>query len=129
MRPEFDERDNVLRRKYAAALDEIKTLRVGDFVRFACGTIRRISHIWSWDGLPAESVQTSCDGYGFHLGNGYVSFSGTLFRGVHESTLTLTNELRVGRVWIWHHGMPGAGCGVETTIPFRVYTCTETAPE
>lgn len=130
MRPQFDDRDNALRLKYATALDAIPGPRVGDWIRFACGIVRRVSYVWRFeDAALADSIQTSCDGYGFHLGDGFVSFSGSLYRGVHERTLTLTNERRDGRVWLWHHGMSGADCGVETTIPFRVYTCSENAPE
>ncbi len=91
---------------------------------FADGIERRISHVWE-----GESVQTSGEGYGYYLGDGYVSFSGSLFRGVHPSTLTDAGETREGRVWFFHHDHAQAHNGVEGVATFRVFRCSESAPD
>lgn len=136
-RPHEDERDATALERMSALLvdDEWPHPRVGDWIVFACGTARRVSHVWDFDDEPEESwgYQTSLEGYGYHLGDSgtqaYVSFSGSLYQSVKRNTLKLTNETRDGRVWFWHHGYQGPNCGVESTAPFRVYTCTENAPE
>lgn len=120
----FDDRDALLVASRRVALDAVAGPRVGDFVIFADGVTRRISHVWDcWEDMPA-SVQTSDDG-SYYLGDGYVSMSGGLHPGIPSDTLTLTDELRPGAVWIFHHDLWGAGRGVETEIPFRVFTTTE----
>lgn len=96
--------------------------RVGDYVRFADGVLRRISHHWG------DSVQTSDSG-SYYLGNGYVSMSGSLFHSVPIETLTLTDEELPGWVWIFHHDYPTADGGVSAHPPFRVFTCALTAPK
>lgn len=111
-----------------ANLDAREGPRVGDFVRFACSTVRRISYHWrddaGWDG----GVQTSDTG-SYHLApSGYVSMSGSLFTCVPTESLTLTDETREGSVWIWDGGFAGAGRAVHYLVPFRVYDCARDAP-
>ena len=127
--PTFDDRD-------AAILAQSQTLfdrcadrpRNGDFVRFACGTLRRVSHVWAWSDTPrAEwSYQTS-DGGSWYFEGGVCSFSGGLHAGVPHDTLRDTGETREGSVWFFHHNWSGAGRGVECKARFRVYDCTEVA--
>ncbi len=110
--------------------------RVGDYVRFVNTpdenkgtdyTERRVSHVWRGeDGLP-ESIQTSRGG-SYYLGNGYVSMSGSLFRGVPARTLARTDEKRAAPVWFFHHDRWQAHNAVHAEILFRIYTCTEEAP-
>jgi hypothetical protein len=129
-RPVLDERDAAFIAAAMASLDALEGPRVGDFVRFACGTLRRISHAWD------DGPQTS-DGGSWHLGRvgkgwddegrGFVSFSGSLHRTVPWSTLTRTDERRLGLIWTFHHDHACAHNGVTTSVPFRVYTCTERA--
>ena len=124
----LDERDRqiVWERRHSTELTEGP--RVGDYVDFADGITRRVSHVWDVaDWGDTAGVQTS-DGGSFYLGNGYVSFSGGLYRSVNMGTLTDTGEVRPGRVWIFHHDWAMADNGVDVTIPFRVYRCTENAP-
>lgn len=129
MRPEFDERDAEIRATRLAAFEKIPGPRVGDFIEFADGVTRRISYM-TWEGGP----QTSGGG-SWYLGEGWtkeeahVSFSGSLFRSVPPDTLTLTDELRDGLVWFFHHGFAQADNAVHTEIPFRVFRCSLSAPE
>lgn len=130
MRPQFDERDEELCRRNMEEYDKLPGPRVGDWVIFADGIERRISYIWKFDDEPkVYGIQTSQEGYGFHLGFGYISFSGSLFNSVDGNTLTRTYQKRNGRIWMFHHGFAMAHNGVETTVPFRVYCCSESAPK
>lgn len=126
--PELDERDRQIMRERRDSIELIEGPRVGDYVEFADGITRRVSHVWSTeDWGDTAGVQTS-DGGSFYLGNGYVSFSGSLCTLVRMGTLTLTNERRPGRAWFFHHDWAMRDNGVDVTIPFRVYRCTESAP-
>src|SRR5262245_57596435 len=99
-RPEFDERDNQIRKVRSAAFDKIQGPRCGDFIKFRDGVTRRISHVWEFQ---PRTVQTS-DGGSWHLGEGwtpdeaYVSFSGSLYRSVPADSVILSDEIREGRV-------------------------------
>lgn len=121
--PVLDERDTAILARRTAMLDADTDLRVGDFVRFADGTLRRVSHIWRDEQDRPESVQTS-NGGTYYLGDGYVSMSGGLYRGVPASTLSLTAESRDGWVWFFHHDWTRAHNGVDVMVPFRVYECS-----
>lgn len=115
---EMSERDAAILAERVEALDAIAGPRVGDFVRFADGTMRRASHDWF-----GESMQTSTGG-SFYLGKGYVSFSGSLFHGVSPETLTDTGERKDGRVWFFHNDYATAGGGVDAVVSFRVFECS-----
>ena len=75
MRPQFDERDRAILEARSNAFHQHTTPQVGDFVIFADGTERRISHNWG------DEVQTSDDG-SFYLGDGYMSFAGSLYTSI-----------------------------------------------
>jgi hypothetical protein len=126
----LDERDGATVAERMARLDERSGPRVGDFLRFANGVERRISHYWGAEpDVPGwrAGVQTS-DGGSWHLGEGGCSFSGGLYPLVALDTLTDTGETRNGSAWIFHHGHRCAGGGVDFLAPFRVFTCSEEAP-
>ncbi len=118
----LDDQDREILRRNFNALEEIAGPRVGDFVRFADGTLRQISHDWDEYG-----VQTS-DGGSWYLEEGYVSFSGGLYGCTPTEALTLTRERREGNVWFFHHNYRTAGGGVHAWVPFRVYESTEQPP-
>lgn len=122
-----DARDEAILSERVAALDARQGHRVGDFVEFADGTVRRISHVWEGvndDG--SDSVQTS-DGGSYYLGRGYVSMSGGLYLGVSSTTLTPADEARMGGVWFFHHDYHRASNGVTALVPFRVFSCSQEA--
>lgn len=127
MRPTFDDKDAAIRQKNLVAFDDRQGPRVGDFIIFADGVTRRISHKWDFQGERETDYQTS-DGGSWYFGEGYCEFSGGLYGPVPESTLTPTEEKRDGAVWFFHHNFAQADNGVHTTIPFRVYTCSLPAP-
>lgn len=118
----LDERDRTIRDVRVAKLDTIQGPRCGDYVRFTCGTIMRISHLYP------DAFQVSAGG-SWYLGDGYVSFSGGLFRGAPLDTLTRLDETKDGRCWFFHRDLWAAGNGLDTLVPFRVYACAVPSPE
>jgi len=132
MRPTFDDRDTATLAGRVAALDLDPYPREGDYVIFADGCTRRISHVGHWGERlgddPLDGIQTSDDG-SFYIGHGHVSFSGGLYPAVRPTTLTLTDERRNGPVWFFHHNVAGADNGVTASISFRVYRCSQKAPQ
>jgi hypothetical protein len=127
MRPTFSERDGEILARRAAQLAE-NPINVGDFVRFADGVVRRVSYIWpdiSDDDSHHRpgSIQTT-DGGSFYLGDGYVSFSGSLYIGVPFNTLTNTGDTHDGQAWFFHHDHACADNGVYFTTKFRVWHCS-----
>lgn len=126
---QLDDRDCTIIADRVAQLDGQPRVRVGDYVDFADGVTRRVSHVYeaaSECDLQA-SVQTSDDG-SFYLDSGRVTFSGSLYPGVPTEALTLTRERRRGRIWIFHHDRWGAYNRVSSQIEFRVFACARPAP-
>ena len=124
---DLDERDRQILWERRHSIELADEPRNGDYVIFADGTTRRVSHVYGADWGDMAGVQTS-DGGSFYLGNGYVSFSGSLYPSVKMTTLTLTAEQRPGSAWFFHHDWAMRDNGVDVTIPFRVYRCTENPP-
>jgi hypothetical protein len=120
--PELDETDRRILADRRATFDALSGPRCGDYVRFACGRLRRISHLWD------DGVQTSHSG-SWYLGQGFADFSGSLFSSVPNSTLQLTDELQDGEFWFFSHDCWQAHNGVDFTMPCRVYSCSRPAPE
>lgn len=125
----LDQIDRTILNDRLNKLAKIPGPRVGDYVRFADGVERRIAHDWAmFDG----GLQTADDRFGpmtFYLDSGFCSYSGGLRNQVPRETLTLTEETKLGSVWFFHHDIRHAHNGVDVEIPFRVYTCTEDAPQ
>lgn len=116
---ELDELNHAIRSRRLAAWDERPGPRVGDYVRFVDGVLRRFSHDWDDHGLQTSDAH---DGR-FYLGEGYMSFSGSLYPAVPLESLHDTGELRDGACWFFHHDLRRAHNGVETDVPCRVFAC------
>jgi hypothetical protein len=125
MLPELDERDAEIRALNLQEWNKRMEPRVGDFVRFQGGVMRRISYLWG--NHEAGRVQTSKGGH-YYFGDGYCSFSGELQSGVPLTSLTRSDEVCMGLVWFFHHNFAQAHSSVETFIPCRIYLCMENAP-
>jgi hypothetical protein len=124
MHPHFDARDEAIRQTSIAAMAQHKGPQVGDFIDFANGITRRISHIWDWENdVATMSIQTSTGGSFYLDTGGSCSFSGGLYPAVPFTACTLTEEVRDGAVWFFHHNYTTAHNGVTCTVPFRVYHC------
>ena len=137
MRPTLDDRDREIIATRSAALAARTIPQVGDFVDFANGITRRISHLWpDW---PDPTIQTSDGGSfylgttgcsvsgSFYLGTTGCSFSGGLYPGIPADLFTPTDERREGSAWLFHHDDAEAYNGVYFTVPFRVWRCEQAA--
>ena len=126
----IDERDAEILSHRAALVLARTEPQSGDWVIFADGVERRISHVWDWeadaDGPHLYSIQTS-DGGSWYLGEGYASFSGSLHPGVPGETFTDTGETRPGAIWIFRHDHHTAHNATSATIEFRVWSTSEGA--
>lgn len=108
-------------KKLEASYNKIKGVRVGDYVIGKNGKITRITYIWRWDGEP-QQWQAGGNGGSYYLGNGYVSYSGSLSHGFDEGTkFKNTGRKKIGNVWIWDKGFAGAGRGIDFPMKFRVF--------
>lgn len=118
-----DERDHQNAAAYAAALTDRDGPQVGDFVIFACGTRRRISHLWP------DSAQTSAPEEGrWSLNEHGASFSGTLHPPVPLTHLYETGTYDQGSAWIWKGRIPGARRALTYQFGFAVWTSPLPAP-
>jgi len=123
-----DERDWQIIRERVERMDALEGPRVGDFVIFVDGITRRISQLWDayeYDGEHHPATVQTSDGGSWHLcRSGHVSFSGSLYTSIPQETLTLTDERRLGDIWIFHHDHWTAHNGVTGFVEFGVYRCS-----
>lgn len=117
MNPTFDDRDaEILKTRIADRHANNGAPQVGDWVSFADATMRRIAYIWP------DSFQTA-EGGSYYLGQGYTSYSGSLFGSLPLESLTWTNRKQDGPAWFFHHDHAQAHNGVDVVAPFRVWEC------
>lgn len=120
MNTHLDARDQELLAHASANRARLIGPRVGDYVLFASGQLERLCHD------HGQGLQTAPGG-SYHLfSSGGSSFSGGLNPTVQKRNLKLTSATLPGRFWFFHHGISGAGRGVDCEIPCRVYTTSET---
>lgn len=125
---DLDAKDWTIVANREGALDETDEPRIGDYIEFADGITRRVSHVYSEAEWQHDAGVQTTDGGSFYLGDGYVSYSGSLYPAVRMTTLTRDfSRGRLGSVWIFHHDHHTAHNGVDTEIKFRVYRCSESA--
>ena len=121
----LDERDTAMLQARQAYLTGRTAPDVGDWVLFADGTERRISHVWDFeDDRNLSGYQTSMGGH-FHLGPNYVSYSGGLYPSPSWGSMVATEDPRAGSCWFFHHDHWTGGNGVDVLAEFRVWRCTE----
>lgn len=124
----FDDRDaGILIERRSMLFSQPFQPAQGDWIEFACGTVRRISHVWLDDNGRPKSIQSSTGG-SWYLGRGYISHSGGLFTGVPASTLAPTDQRRDAPIWFFHHDQHRAHNGVHAKVPVRVWKCSQEAP-
>ena len=106
----------VILAKRQAFLDAREGIGVGDFV-IDGENMHRVAHDWG------DSVQLTDGRYGssFHLGDGYVSFSGGLNPGIDRARFLPTDERRAGAVWFFSENWARAHNGYHTEATFRVW--------
>jgi len=103
------------------AYNQIEGPRVGDFLKLPYGIYTRFTYDWG------ESLQTGGGSNSFYFGNGYMSYSGGLDKGVKRDDIRQTEETREGFIWFFDRGISGAGRGVDFKIAFRVFEPIEGA--
>ena len=121
----IDLQDKAIIAQRIANYARISGPRVGDFVTFADGKKRRVAHVWpaDWNDDNVARVQTT-DGGSFYLGDGYISYSGSLYPSIKADTLREVGK-RDGRAWIFHHDWHVADGGVDFQMEFRSFISTE----
>jgi hypothetical protein len=126
-RDEWDEKDAEILRERAEAFAACDGPLSGDYVRFADGVERRVSHVWRDDWGDPTDVQTS-DGGRWYLGLGYGSFSGALFPPRPFASFRRLPEWKAGAFWFFHRDHWRAGNDVDVLIPCRVWESSVDAP-
>jgi hypothetical protein len=93
--------------------NKIKGAKVGEFLKYKKWYVRFSEDL-------GDSLQTS-EGGSFYLGNGYMSFSGSLNHGIDKDKIELTPERRMGSVWFFDEDIAGAGRGKYFQVKLRVF--------
>ena len=102
--------------------------KIGDWVRFTGGEMRRISHVWDCYDDPKDwEIQTSKSGSN-HLFGPSMDHSGGLDYPVKFGTFKWTGELRMGTCWFFDGGHARAYAAIQAEIPCPVWECSEVAP-
>lgn len=121
--PEVDEIDLELLKNRIIERNKILVPLVGDFVIFPNNKYRRFTYDWGNDIQTTVGPDRSCYGdESFYLeSDGYSSFSGSLDHAIMKDKLILTNEIRNGSFWFFHHDHPCAHSAVRVNVPCKVY--------
>lgn len=125
LNPALDLRDRAILAERRTAFNKMTGPRVGDFIRFSCGTVQRIAHIWEWGNGP-ESIQPGNGSFYFGP-SGHLSMSGGLDPGLSPDLFEETEERLVGRAWFFHHDHHRAHNGIDVRMNFRVYAVNQPA--
>lgn len=115
----LDARDHEIVAAAQAGRDQYQGPRIGDFVLFPTGELERFCQSLH------DSLQTAPGGSFYLHSGGSSSFSGGLNPPTKKKALELTTASLPGRFWFFHHGVSGAGRGVDCDIPCRVYKTSE----
>ena len=117
MHPTYDEKDEAIRQIRAAQFTEpTDKPRQGEILIFPGLGQRRIAHVW-----PTTVQYTPSQNGSFYLGDGFMSYSGSLELGISRRRLERTSDTQQAGCWFFHHDHMCAHNGVHTTIPVRVW--------
>lgn len=121
----LDQQDQSILQARQASFTAIAEPKQGDFIRFANGTIKRIAHVWADENGKAETIQPTMyrGDSSFYLGDGYMSFSGSLNTGIPAAKFHRTSETMPGSAWFFHHDYATAHNGVNVTVNCPVWEC------
>lgn len=103
-----------------ASFNEHPGPRVGDYLQLPklhpkLGDMTRFTHAWD------DSIQTGGLGGSYYLGDGYLSYSGSLDTGTLRKFIGNQIGTRLGRVWFFDEDIHRAGRGVNFNIECRVF--------
>lgn len=111
-----DERDISLFRARVGAFNSFVGPRCGDFVIMPDGTYERFCHEWEGEGMQ------TCHYGSFHLSSsGYASMSGSCNPMIAMDKLQLTDEIKEGVFWMFHHDYMTSHNSIGLKIDCRVY--------
>ncbi len=113
-----DERNLSIRRTRTLLRDQVEGPRIGDFIGMEDGTLRRFTHDWDEAGLQVTSKGMAGS---FYLGKGYLEYSGGLDPIVPLAHIQEVSGEKDGACWFFDHDIKGAGRGVDTHIPCRIF--------
>lgn len=92
--------------------------RVGDWIREHSGRMTRATHDWG----NGSIMQHGGGEHGrFYLGDGYLSYSGSLDTGIKKADLMRTDEVKPGSIWFFKRDYHTAHNGIDYMVDFRVY--------
>lgn len=119
-----DPRDNLILFHRQTALLDRTGIGEGDWVDSPeWDTPRRVSHVWHDDHGAPEWVQLSTGG-SWYLGDGHISFSGSLDPSLPAAGFSDTGSVRPATVWFFHHDQWRAHNGISARVYQRVWTFT-----
>ena len=122
----------ILQRRIAARSKSCNP-QVGDWVIFN-DCERRISYIWKYDenteikSVAEWGIQTSNPHSSYYLGEGYVSFSGSLYTCIKGELLQWSGIQKDANVWFFNRDHRRAHNGRTFQAPFEVWTVDQDAP-
>ena len=103
--------------------DPHRPLSIGDWIEYPDGSLARVAHIWT-DG-HVQPTPGALAGSFHAMTTGACSYSGALLPGIPDASLTRTTRTAPGPLWFAHHDKLTAGCHVDATADFPIYTTTE----
>lgn len=115
-------------RKNMSKYNKIPGVREGDFVKAPNGKMYRIAYIWRDEtGAFQWQVADPRMGGSYYLGDGYVSYSGSLDSGFDDKTrFRNLGYKRNGRVWIFRRNIAEADNAVDyDDVKFRVFKASK----
>ena len=111
----LNSKDVELFKERAAKRVQITTMEEGDFLMFNDGTVKRVANV------VCNRVQP-CDSGSFYLNDsGTCTMSGSLDSSIPQNIFEVTEEFKDGSCWLFSENRAGAGRGVYSQIPFRVW--------
>ena len=104
--------------------NEIKDLRVGDYIKEKNGKLTRVTYIHKFSDTPKKEyeVQTGGNSGSYYFGEkGGIDYSSGLDSGYKYGELEATNKTKEGDVWFFDQDVAGAGRGIDKTMKFKIW--------
>lgn len=120
-----DRKENLpLFKKREKEYNQIKGIRVGDWVKEKNGDFSRVTYIWRDEKGKPFQIQTGGQKHSsFYLGDGYMSYSGSLEHGFEpdKEKVVQLKDSEDGLVWFFRNDYATAHNSVEYMMKFRVF--------
>ena len=107
-----------------AAILARSEIGAGDFIRVD-DVYLRVAYVWRDENNKAVHAQTTHERAGsYYMGDGYMSYSGSLDHGMPTVSLERTDELKAGRAWFFSDDWPKAHNGIDVVVDSHVWNYT-----